>query len=605
MKTKNIRNFCIISHVDHGKSTLADRFLEVTNTISKKEMRSQYLDEMEMERERGITIKLQPVNMTYNLNGKDYHLNLIDTPGHVDFSYEVSRSLAAVEGAILLVDVSQGIQAQTMANLHLAKKQDLEIIPVINKIDIKGVDIEPVKKELSEITGKDKDDIICISAKEGTRVKKVLERVIKDVPAPKVSKEKDLKALIFDSFFDEYKGVIAYVRIFSGEIQKEDKIKFIRNKTSSETGEVGKFSPKLKPKDKLDQGDIGYVVTGQKDIEKVRVGDTITKKGQTPKPLPGYKEPQPMVFAGVYLKSGSDTDKLRDGLNRLKLNDSSLVFEPERFPGLGFGFRVGFLGLLHMDVIRERLEKEYNLDIVMTSPSVAYKVYKKDGDMVEVNFPDKLPPVQKIDHIEEPWVNVEIMTPEKYIGGVMDTVSSISSKERIKFDSMKYISGGKQNYIKRVLLSYKLPLSILLTGFYDKIKSVSEGYASYSYEFIDYRKADVVKLDILVAGDKVPPLSTIAYEDESYRVGRKITKKLKEVLPRQMFEVKIQAAIGSNIIAAERIPAARKDVTAGLYGGDVSRKKKLLKKQRKGKKKMKQSGSVSIPPKAYRVINQR
>jgi len=605
MENKNIRNFCIISHVDHGKSTLADRFLEVTNTVSKKEMKSQYLDGMEMERERGITIKLQPVNMSYDLDGEKYYLNLIDTPGHVDFSYEVSRSLAAVEGAILLVDASQGIQAQTIANLHLAQKQNLEIIPVINKIDIKGIDIDSVKKELSEITNTKKDEIICISAKEGKGIEKVLKKVIEKVPSPKIDKENNFKSLIFDSFFDEYRGVIAYIRVFSGKIQKQDKIKLIRNKTVSEANEVGIFNPKLKPKKQLMSGDIGYIVTGEKNIKKVRVGDTITKKDQDLKPLPGYKEPQPMVFAGIYLKSGSEAKKLRDGLSRLQLNDSSLVFEPERFPGLGFGFRTGFLGLLHMDVIRERLEKEYDLDIVMTSPSVVYKVYKKDKEMVKVNFPDKLPSVQEIDYIEEPWVRVEIMTPEKYIGGIMDTVSNISSSERINFNSMKYVSGGEQSFIKRVLITYEIPLSILLAGFYDKIKSVSEGYASYSYEFIDYRKADVVKLDILVAHDKIPSLSAVVYKDESYQVGRKITKKLKEVLPRQMFEVKIQAAVGGNIIAAERIPAARKDVTAGLYGGDISRKKKLLKKQKKGKKKMKQSGKVPIPPKAYRVINQR
>ncbi|MDA2922731.1 translation elongation factor 4 [Patescibacteria group bacterium AH-259-L07] len=623
MLTSHIRNFCIISHVDHGKSTLADRFLELTNTIPKEKMKPQYLDRMPLERERGITIKLQPATMTW----KDYTLNLIDTPGHVDFSYEVSRSLAAVEGAILLVDVSQGIQAQTLANLYLAQEQKLALIPVINKIDLESIDIDERKKELANISNKREDEIICISAKKGINIEKVLRAVVETIPPPQDNKKSPLRALIFDSYFDEYKGVIAYVRIFDGNIRSEENITFLASGASSEVQEVGIFSPDLKKKDVLGTGEIGYIITGLKDIEKCRVGDTIAHNNQSIKPLAGYVTPQPMVFAGLYPKAGTDKENLRQALARLKLNDASLIYEAMHSPALGFGFRAGFLGLLHMDIVRERLKREYDLDVIISTPSVAYHVFKKGDDEYEVvHSPLELPDPSTISHIEEPWMKIDIITPKAYIGSIMELLSNIGGEKvaRTTFVSLEYIGSGSfslssratqhstklsagesRNAYQRAMLHYHMPLSKLLTNFYDTLKSVSQGFASYSYQFLDYRHADVAKLDILVAGEPVDQLSSMVYKDEAYKEGRKIVSKLKQILPRQLFEVKIQAAMGGRILASERIPPLRKDVTAKLYGGDVTRKKKLLAKQKKGKKKLVKLGKVNIPPEAYWAVMKR
>jgi len=593
MSKQNIRNFCIISHIDHGKSTLADRFLEITNTISKDKIEPQYLDRLPLEKERGITIKLQPVTMNYKWEGGDYILNLIDTPGHVDFSYEVSRSLAAVEGAILLVDASQGIQAQTLANFHLAERQGLKIIPVINKMDLPHVDLDSVKKELSELTQVSYEDIICISAKTGQGVKELLGQVIKEVPVPQSIAGESLSALIFDSYFDEYRGVVAFVRIFNGSVRADEKIVLIKTDTKSASLEVGIFRPELTKKNLLSAGEIGYIVTGLKDIDKCRVGDTISLHGQESKALSGYQEPQPMVFAGIYPKDGSHQEKLRRALDKLKLNDASLVFEPEDSSALGFGFRVGFLGLLHLDITTERLKREYNLDLAITAPSVSYKLFWKNRFEI-VKSPSSFPDPSQIEKIEEPWVKIDIVCPQEYFGSLMEFLKNLG---KVNFVSLEYIGASPTS--KRALVHYEAPLSLLLVDFYDKIKGLSQGYASYSYEFLDYRVADVARLDILVGGDLVDQLSTIVYRDQAYFCGRRIVKKLKDILPRQMFEIKIQAAIGGKILASERISALRKDVTAKLYGGDVSRKNKLLKKQKKGKKKLGQFGKINIPPEAY------
>ena len=596
MPKLNIRNFCIISHIDHGKSTLADRFLEITGTISKDKIEPQYLDRLPLEKERGITIKLQPVTMNYKLEGNDYILNLIDTPGHVDFSYEVSRSLVAVEGAILLVDASQGIQAQTLANFHLAQQQGLKVIPAINKVDLPHLDLDSVKKELSELTGVSSEDIIGISAKTGHGVQELLDKVIKKVPAPEIIVDQPLSALIFDSYFDEFRGVVAFVRIFGGSVRTNQKIKLIKTDTESIALNVGIFRPDLVDKESLSAGEIGYIVTGLKDIDKCRVGDTVSINGQEDKALSGYKEPQPMVFAGIYPKDGSRQEKLRKALDKLKLNDASLIFEPEDSSALGFGFRVGFLGLLHLDITMERLKREYSLDLVITAPSVSYKIFQKNSFKI-IKSPSSFPDPSYIEKIEEPWVRIDIVSPQECFGLLMEFLDSLG---RVKFVSLKYIGASQKS--KRALIHYEAPLSLLLVDFYDKIKGLSKGYASYSYEFLDYRLADVVRLDILVAGDIVDQLATIAYRDRAYISGRRIVKKLKEVLPRQMFEIKVQAAIGGKILASERISALRKDVTAKLYGGDVSRKNKLLKKQKKGKKKLMQFGKINIPPEAYMAI---
>ncbi|OQX71326.1 elongation factor 4 [Candidatus Parcubacteria bacterium 4484_255] len=590
---RNIRNFCIISHIDHGKSTLADRFLEITNTVSKDKIEPQYLDRLPLEKERGITIKLQPVAMNYKCGEENYVLNLIDTPGHVDFSYEVSRSLAAVEGAILLVDATQGIQAQTLANFYLAKQQKLKIIPVINKIDLPYVDLYPIKKELSALTNVPFEDIISISAKTGKGVKELLDEVVRKVPAPQSTIGHSLSALIFDSYFDEYRGVVAFARIFNGSVRPNMKIEFIKTHTKSISFEVGIFRPELTKKDLLSAGEIGYIATGLKDINKCRVGDTISLYGQQSKALPGYQEPQPMVFAGIYPKDGERQEKLRRALEKLKLNDASLMFEPEDSSALGFGFRAGFLGLLHLDITIERLKREYNLDLAITAPSVSYKIFRGNRSEI-VKSPSSFPEPSQIKKIEEPWVKIDIVCPQEYFGSLMGALKNL---KRVNFISLEYI--GVSQALRRVVMHYEAPLSLLLVDFYDKIKALSQGYASYSYEFLDYRVADVARLDILVAGDLVDQLATIVYRDQAYFYGRRMVKKLKELLPRQMFEIKIQAAIGGKILASEKISALRKNVTAKLYGGDVSRKNKLLKKQKKGKKRLARFGKVSIPSKAY------
>lgn len=609
MSKLSIRNFCIISHVDHGKSTLADRFLELTQTISREKMKPQYLDRLPLERERGITIKLQPVTMEYNLNFKPYLLNLIDTPGHVDFSYEVSRSLAAVEGAILLVDAGQGIQAQTLSNLYLAQKQNLKIIPVINKIDLEGIDVENVKRELIDLLKIKQEEIICVSAKKGTNVEKVLSAVIEKIPLPEVQDNQPLQALIFDSCFDDYKGVIAFIRVFQGGLKSEDKIKFLATGITSSVLEVGVFSPEFKKQPELKAGQIGYVITGLKDIEKCRVGDTIGLINEEAKPLTGYYEPQSMVFAGLYPRQGDQPEKLRQALIKLKLNDASLIFEPEHSLALGFGFRAGFLGLLHLDVVQERLKREYDLDLVITSPSVAYQIWLKgERDFVVIHSPSEFPDPAKIEKIKEPWMRVDIISPQKYLGVIMDflTTAPPGAKSRTNFLSLEYLGQGENKFEQsRIIIHLEIPLSLLLVDFYDKLKSITQGYASYSYIFLDYRETEIIKLDILVAGDRVEQLSTLVYNDWAYQAGRKVVTALKDILPRQLFEVKVQAAIGGKVIAAERISPLRKDVTAKLYGGDVTRKRKLLEKQKKGKKRLMQLGKVNIPAEAYLAIMKR
>ncbi len=584
---ENIRNFCIIAHIDHGKSTLADRFLELTGTVEKRKMQEQYLDQMELERERGITIKLQPVRMKYG----QYILNLIDTPGHVDFSYEVSRSLAAVEGAILLVDVTKGVQAQTLANLHLAQQQGLAIIPVLNKIDLPNARTEQVKEELSYLLGVEPDSIIEISAKLGTNVDKVLGRVISDVPPPSIETESVLKALIFDSTFDAYKGVIAYVRIFGGSVKPGNKILPFATKQGADVLETGFFLPSLvKNSIGLSAGEIGYIATGLKDPGQIRVGDTITFQGaENIVPLPGYKEPKPMVFASFFPENAEDYDLLKDALAKLKLTDASLAYEPESSAGLGRGFRVGFLGMLHVEIISERLKREFGLNLIISSPSVEYLVKLSNGDEIKIRSASMLPDFSKIQSIAEPIVNLELITPTTYVGNVMELVSNF----RNIYLGTDYL--GKET----ALLKYEAPLSEIITDFYDKLKSVSSGYASMSYESKDMQTGDLVRLDILIAGDIVEPFSRIVPKEKAYYEGRAMVAKLKEVIPPQWFEVAIQAAIGGKIIARESIRARRKDVTGYLYGGDVTRKMKLLEKQKKGKKKMKEVGRVNIPQEVF------
>jgi GTP-binding protein LepA len=586
---KNIRNFCIIAHIDHGKSTFSDRLLEMTGTIEKRKMREQFLDKLDLERERGITIKLKPVTMHW----KGYVLNLIDTPGHVDFSYEVSRSLAAVEGAVLLVDATQGIQAQTLANLYLAINENLTVIPVINKIDLPAADVPKVKKEIMTLIGCKEDEILLASGKTGEGVERVLEEVITKVPAPEANENKPTRALIFDSNYDEYKGVVAHIRVMDGSFKKGDKIKLFATKTVSEALDVGIFNPEYQPTGELGTGEVGYIVTSFKNVSECGVGDTITTVADFDKiePLKGYEQVRPMVFAGVFPREGDDFQALREGMDRLKLNDSSLSYEPEHSEALGFGFRCGFLGLLHLEIFHERLRREFNLDLIVTVPSVAYKVFKRNGEEVIIRTPQKLPNPTEIAKIEEPWVNLDIIVPKDYIGKVMD----LAQDKKGIYKNTEYIDED------RVILHYELPMASILTDFYDKIKSASSGFASINYEFKDYREAKVVRLDILVAEEPVEALATIVYEDEAFRQGRATVDILKDTLPRQMFVVKLQAAVQGKIIASERLSALRKDVTAKLYGGDVSRKRKLLEKQKKGKKKMMAAGrgSVEIPPETF------
>ena len=603
---KKIRNFSIIAHIDHGKSTLADRMLELTGTVEKRKMKEQLLDGMDIERERGITIKLTPVNMQY----QGYNLNLIDTPGHVDFSYEVSRSLAAVETALLLVDSTQGIQAQTLANLYLALDQDLTIIPIINKIDLPAADIVKTKNEIIKLIGCREEEIFTTSGKTGEGVAQVLEEIIRRGGAPREPEfpvaHHYSRSLIFDSKYDTYRGVVAYIRVFNGTIKKGDKIKLVSVQAESEVLDCGIFNPGYVSTKELRSGQIGYVVTGFKQVADCRVGDTIISGSNISadenfEPLPGYKEVKPMVFAGIFPKEGNDFKELREAMEKLKLNDSALSYEPERSDALGFGFRCGFLGLLHLEVFQERLRREYNLDLIVTVPSVAYKVFKTNGEEMIVRTPQRLPEQNHLIKIEEPWVTLDIISPKEYLGNII----KLAQEKRGIYKNTQYISVGDEG--GRAILHYEMPLSAILTDFYDKIKSVSSGYASINYEYLDYRPADVVRMDILVAEEPIESLATIVYRDDAYRQGREMVDILKENLPRQMFAIKIQAAIGSKIIAAEKLSALRKDVTAKLYGGDVTRKRKLLEKQKRGKKKMLVAGkgSVEIPPDTFVKILKR
>ncbi len=588
-----IRNFCIIAHIDHGKSTLADRLLEYTGTVAKRDMESQLLDSMDLERERGITIKLTPTKMNYEYNGEVYELNLIDTPGHVDFTYEVSRSLAACEGAILIVDASQGVEAQTLANLYLAVENNLEIIPVINKIDLPSADIENTKKEIRDIIGIDPEKAPQVSAKEGINIKEVLDRIVTDFPSPSGDEQKPLKALIFDSYYDNYKGAICMVRIVDGSVKAGDKIKMWTTGKEYEVVEVGKFVPQPKDCNILLAGEVGYIAASIKNVCDTKVGDTITNALVPCKEaLPGYKDATRVVFCGIFLSDGSKYQELKDALEKLQLNDAALSFTPETSQALGFGFRCGFLGLLHMEIITERLEREFNLDIITTAPSVSYHVYTTKGEMMEISNPVNLPPVVEIDRMEEPWVKVEIYTPPEYVGSLIDLCIE---KRGIQRD-LKYVDP------KRVNLSFELPLNEIVYDFFDSMKSRSKGYASLDYELLDYRVSDLVKMDILLNGETCDALSIIVHRDKAYARGKAITEKLKDVIPRQMFEIPIQAAIGNKIIARETIKALRKDVLAKCYGGDITRKKKLLEKQKAGKKRMRQVGSVQIPSEAFMSI---
>lgn len=590
-RMNNIRNFCIIAHIDHGKSTLADRLLEITNTVERRNMKAQLLDTMELERERGITIKLQPVRMEHD----GMIFNLIDTPGHVDFNYEVSRSLAAVEGAILLVDATQGVQAQTLGNLYMALDQNLAIIPVLNKIDLPNAEVDRRREELVKLLGCKPEDILEVSAKTGENVDKVLDAVAKRVPPPQLEKSDSLQALIFDSNYDDYKGVVAYVRVMSGEIELGKKIKLVGTAKVSEVLEVGYFLPQMKKSIKLLSGEIGYVVTGFKTIQDCRVGDTITFEKDPAKALAGYKEVRPMVYAGIFPKDGADYPNLRDAMEKLKLNDASLTYEPERSQALGFGFRCGLLGMLHLEILQERLRREYDLELVVTVPSVAYHLYLSNGEEEIIKSAQEMPDPSQIDHIDEPWVKVDIITPTEYVGNIMALVSD----RRGEYKNTEYLDQA------RAILHYDMPLSSVIVDFYDKLKSVSSGYASLNYELSEYRTAKVVKLDILVAEESAEALSTLLPESEAYKEGRRVVALLKESLPRKQFVVKIQAAIGGKIIAAERLSALRKDVTAKLYGGDVTRKRKLLEKQKKGKKKMMSRGNVDIPTETYLKVLKR
>jgi len=589
-----IRNFCIIAHIDHGKSTLADRMIEMTDTVALRDMEAQLLDNMDIERERGITIKSSAVRMFYtHTDGKRYMFNLIDTPGHVDFNYEVSRSLAACEGAVLVVDATQGIEAQTLANVYLALDNSLEIVPVINKIDLPSADVEHTKKEIEDVIGLPAENAPCISAKTGLNVEQVLAAVVDIVPPPSGDINKPLKALIFDSVYDNYKGALSYVRVVDGVVKPGMKIRYMATGNEFEVTEVGIFSPALMPIDALEAGEVGYISASIKNVRETKVGDTITD-ANTPadEPLPGYKQANPMVFCGIYPADGADYENLRDALDKLVLNDASLSYEPETSMALGFGFRCGFLGLLHMEIIQERLEREFDLDLVTTAPSVIYKVVKTNGDEVMIDNPTNLPPVTEIAYMEEPMVRATIMSPSEYVGTIME----LCQDKRGVFEDMKYIEEGRVN------IFYELPLNEIIYDFFDQLKSRSRGYASFDYELKEYAKSDLVKLDFLLNGDMCDALSTIVHKDKAYAKGRAVAEKLQEVIPRQQFEIPIQAAIGGKIIARETVRAVRKDVLAKCYGGDITRKKKLLEKQKEGKKRMRQIGTVSLPSEAFMSV---
>ncbi len=592
---KNIRNFSIIAHIDHGKSTLADRILELTNTVTKREMvTTQILDSLDLEQERGITIKLNVVQIKYHAkDGQDYTFHLIDTPGHVDFTYEVSRSLAACDGAILVVDASQGIEAQTLANTYLALDNDLEILPVINKIDLPSADVERTKKEIEDVIGLDCSDIPCISAKTGLNVEDVLEGIVKKLPCPKGEVTNKLQALVFDSYYDSYRGVVVFVCVKEGKIKVGDKIRMLHSNTEYEVTELGVKTPNEVKKDSLSAGEVGYICASIKSIQDVFIGDTITLADDPcSEPLPGYRKMNPMVYCGMYPTDNSKYNDLRDALEKLQLNDSSLTFEAESSKALGFGFRIGFLGLLHMEVIQERLEREYNLNLIATAPSVVYKVTLTDGSVVDIDNPSMMPDNTKIDYIEEPYVKASIMVPSDNIGPVME----LSQSKRGIYKDMIYIDDNRNQLI------YEMPLSEIIFEYFDKLKSVSRGYASLDYELIGYRKSNLVKMDILLNGEVIDALSIIVHRDFAYNRGQKITAKLKELLPKQQFEIPVQAAIGNKIIARTNIKSLRKDVLAKCYGGDISRKKKLLEKQKEGKKRMKAVGSVEIPQEAFMAV---
>jgi len=591
MNQDHIRNFCIIAHIDHGKSTLADRLLELTGTVEKRNMKAQLLDRMDLEREKGITIKLAPVRMEY----KGYELNLIDTPGHVDFSYEVSRSLQACEGALLVVDASQGIQAQTLANVYLAMAADLTIIPVLNKIDLPAADVERVGAEIVSLLGCKFEDILQISAKTGMGVDMVLERIVAEVPAPKESTMPETRALIFDSYYDDYRGVILYVRVIDGEIAKGAQIKMLNTSAQGIALEVGALTPDMNPRPNLKAGEIGYIVTNLKTTRDAKVGDTVTlSAAPSTHPLPGYKDVQPFVYAGFFPESNEFYNDLKEAIEKLSLSDSALQFEPENSPVLGFGVRIGFLGLLHMDIIRERLEREYNLDMVVTNPSTDYQISLLNGDEVDIKSAADLPDPSRIKEIREPWIKGEIIVPKPYVGPVIQLISGKRGLQK----NLSYVD-------ERAVVGFEAPLANLLTDFYDQLKSITSGYGSFNYELDDYRAEDLVKVDFYVAGGRIDALSVMVHRSEADRLGRETVGKLKEVIPRQNFQVALQAAIGGRFIAREDLSAYRKDVTTGLYGGDVSRKKKVLAKQKKGKERMKRFGKVDIPAEAFTVMLKR
>lgn len=594
MDQQHIRNFSIIAHIDHGKSTLADRLIEYTGTLTKREMEEQILDSMDLERERGITIKAQAVRSIYTArDGQEYMLNFIDTPGHVDFTYEVSRALAACEGALLVIDATQGIEAQTLANVYLALDNDLEIIPVINKIDLPSADPERVKHEIEDVIGIDASEAVLTSAKTGIGIEDVLEAIVAKIPAPKGDAQKPLKALVFDSKFDAYKGVVLYFRVIDGRVRKGMKIRMMATGAEFEVTEVGVFKPNPIIVDELDAGQVGFLAAAIKNVKDARVGDTITDANNpAAEALPGYRKATPMVYCGLYPVENSDYDNLRDALEKLQLNDASLVFEPETSVALGFGFRCGFLGLLHMDVIKERLEREYNLALITTAPNVIYEVFRTNGDVELVDNPSNFPDPTVIDHVEEPYVNATIIVPKDYVGAVME----LSQEKRGEYENMTYLDET------RVMIHYALPLSEIIFDYFDRLKSATRGYASLDYELAGYRASDLVKVDILLNGDPVDALSAIVHREKATVRGRQLVEKLRSLIPRQMFEIPVQAAIGNKIIARENVRALRKDVLAKCYGGDISRKRKLLEKQKEGKKRMKQVGSVELPQEAFMAI---
>ena len=593
MKESNIRNFCIIAHIDHGKSTLADRILEITGAVDKRQMKDQLLDNMDLERERGITIKLNAVKLNYNLDGEEYTLNLIDTPGHVDFSYEVSRSLAACEGAILVVDAAQGIEAQTLANLYLALDNDLTIIPVINKIDLPNANVPKVKDELVRVLGFKEEEIICCSGKTGEGVEDLIKAVITRINPPIINDNAKTRALVFDSYFDPYRGVILLVKVVDGKINKKDTIEMMQTNSTFDVVELGVHTPKEESEEELTSGEVGFICASIKDISKVAVGDTVTTvRSKADEPLSGYKPMKPMVYSGIFPIEPNQFDTLKEALEKLKLNDAALTYEPETSDALGFGFRVGFLGLLHMDIITTRIEREFNIGVIATSPSVIYDVYLTDGTMIKIDSPNKMPDRVTIERIEEPYIYTNIITPSEYIGPIME----LCQNKRGIYKSLEYIDE------ERVNIHYEIPLCEIVYDFFDKLKSYTKGYASFDYEICGYKPSDLVKMDILLNGDVVDALSVIVHKDFAYQRGRAITKKLRELIPRQMFQVPIQASIGSKVIARENISAMKKNVLAKCYGGDVSRKRKLLEKQKEGKKRMKMVGSVEVPGDVFLAV---